>query len=190
MSPKHSVTQSRIYENIRTLILKKGLRGWNMDELARRCGVTKRTLYTLIDSKETLIANAIWDSIDLNQEKLLALTNDGTPFLSRLSAVARLLPECIFAQSELYREVFIEYPAVEEGIYRRRALFLSRFSVFIEEGRAGGFFRADLDTLALVGWIQAIVLWGLREERFETVLQGITALLRGVLSADTHWEAP
>jgi AcrR family transcriptional regulator len=129
-----------------------------MGELARLCGVSKRTLYTFIESKEALIANAIWDSIDLNQERLLSLTNEGTPFLSRLSAVARLLPECIFAQSELYREVFIAYPAVEEGVYKRRALFLSRFSGFIEEGRTGGFLRADLDASALLGWIQAIVL--------------------------------
>jgi AcrR family transcriptional regulator len=188
MGSKHSVTQSRLYENTRTLIMKKGLRGWNMGELARLCGVSKRTLYTFIESKEALIANAIWDSIDLNQERLLSLTNEGTPFLSRLSAVARLLPECIFAQSELYREVFIAYPAVEEGVYKRRALFLSRFSGFIEEGRTGGFLRADLDASALLGWIQAIVLWGLRAERCETVLQGIAALLRGVLSADAKWE--
>ncbi|HBQ26466.1 MAG TPA: hypothetical protein DD791_08745 [Syntrophomonas sp.] len=47
--------RDRILKACRDLAVKQGLRGFTMDELAQRAGVSKRTVYRYFDSKESII---------------------------------------------------------------------------------------------------------------------------------------
>jgi len=49
----------RILSTARKMIASHGIAGLNMDEISRRAGVAKRTLYNAFNSKERLIAAAI-----------------------------------------------------------------------------------------------------------------------------------
>lgn len=51
--------RERIIKACRDLAAEQGLRGFTMDELARRAGVSKRTVYRYFDSKEAIIETSL-----------------------------------------------------------------------------------------------------------------------------------
>ena len=47
--------ESRVFDTTKEMLVKHGVRGWNMDDLSKECGVSKRTLYKIIGNKEDLL---------------------------------------------------------------------------------------------------------------------------------------
>ena len=60
-SPVILERRRRILEETRRVIAEQGLAGFSMDELCKRAGVAKRTLYNAFQNREHLIAVAIQD---------------------------------------------------------------------------------------------------------------------------------
>jgi AcrR family transcriptional regulator len=58
-SPAIFERRRRILEETRKMIIERGVAGFNMDELCKRAGVAKRTLYNAYQTKERMIALAI-----------------------------------------------------------------------------------------------------------------------------------
>ena len=50
-----------VYSNTIRMVNDYGIRGWNMDDLARESGLAKNTLYKIIGNKEALIMNIVDD---------------------------------------------------------------------------------------------------------------------------------
>lgn len=57
--------RERIIKACRDLAVEQGLRGFTMDELAQRAGLSKRTVYRYFDSKQAIIQASL-DIIDKN----------------------------------------------------------------------------------------------------------------------------
>jgi AcrR family transcriptional regulator len=81
----------RILRETRKLIAKGGIAAITMDEVARRAGVVKRTLYNAFQSKERLVAAAIQQYFDDYASRVTHLTEEATleSILERLIIVAR-----------------------------------------------------------------------------------------------------
>jgi AcrR family transcriptional regulator len=58
-SPAIHARRRRILEETRRMVAERGLAGFSMDEVGKRAGVAKRTLYNAFQTKEHMIAAAI-----------------------------------------------------------------------------------------------------------------------------------
>ena len=63
-SPAMLERRKRILAEARALVSEKGLDGWNLNELGKRAGVARQTLYYAFGSKEDVVAAAILDYFD------------------------------------------------------------------------------------------------------------------------------
>ena len=59
MEQKHTIIKQKIDKAAEKIIFSYGIRGWNMSEFANEAGITKRTLYKYVNSKEELVENAL-----------------------------------------------------------------------------------------------------------------------------------
>jgi len=77
-SPLIIARRNRILDETRKMIGKQGIASISMDEVAKRAGVAKRTLYNAFQSKEHLIALAINKYFDDYASKIDYSTEDAT----------------------------------------------------------------------------------------------------------------
>lgn len=90
-SPLIIARRNRILDETRKMIGKQGIASISMDEVAKRAGVAKRTLYNAFQSKEHLIALAINKYFEDYASKIEYSTSDATLewMIERLIIVAR-----------------------------------------------------------------------------------------------------
>jgi TetR/AcrR family transcriptional regulator, cholesterol catabolism regulator len=90
-SPLIIARRNRILDETRKMIGKQGIASISMDEVAKRAGVAKRTLYNAFQSKEHLIALAINKYFEDYSSKIEYSTADATLewMIERLIIVAR-----------------------------------------------------------------------------------------------------
>lgn len=90
-SPSILARRHRILREARKMIAKGGIATLSMDEVSRRAGVAKRTLYNAFQSKERLIAAAIQQYFDEYASRITYSTEEATleRVLERLVVVAR-----------------------------------------------------------------------------------------------------
>lgn len=69
-SPAIRARRKRILNETRKLIAERGMTGFSMDEICKRAGVAKRTLYNAFQTKERLVAQAIHEYFDRYLERL------------------------------------------------------------------------------------------------------------------------
>jgi len=91
-SPLIIARRNRILDETRKMIGKQGIASISMDEVAKRAGVAKRTLYNAFQSKEHLIALAINKYFEDYVSKIDYSTEDATLewMIERLIIVAKL----------------------------------------------------------------------------------------------------
>lgn len=185
MKIDHEMIRSKLNENVIRFISTRGVRGWNMDELAVETGVTKRTLYKMIESKEKLIEQVLLDTIDANHTRLMEIVHDDSGYLSKLKKITVFFPRLIFDEhSNFYRVVYLEYPAIENEMIRRRKLFAERFEKFIRLGIESGYFLSDIQPKQVIELIQAVVLYYIKEGGMLTdeAQKGLYLVMRGFLN--------
>jgi AcrR family transcriptional regulator len=88
LSPAIIARRKRILEETRKMIAERGLAGFNMDDLCKRAGVAKRTLYNAYHTKERMIALAI-------EEYFENYTVD-IPFTAQAGSIQRNIDRIIF----------------------------------------------------------------------------------------------
>lgn len=90
-SPSIVARRHRILDETRKIIAHDGIVTLSMDEVARRAGVAKRTLYNAFQSKERLIAAAIQQYFIDYESRITYTTQEATleRMLERLAVVAR-----------------------------------------------------------------------------------------------------
>lgn len=129
-----------IFNKTRELLEKFGVRGWNMDDLARECSMSKRTLYKIIGNKEDLILKCVSDVL---RDNISVIAN----FLKSPKSFPELLEGFIDVITNNFQdyilksisEIRIEYPKIkieeEKFLIKRRELLHS----FFEKGKQEGY---------------------------------------------------
>lgn len=106
-----------LIEPIKELFYKYGLKNLNMDELSRRLGISKKTLYTFVKNKEELV-----DKVFLNEEiKLKRISEEIGKYpinaIEKLLKISQLVheemkkinPMIRFEMEKYYPQVFEDY---------------------------------------------------------------------------------
>jgi AcrR family transcriptional regulator len=134
-------------ERIREMFLEYGLRNLNMEEISRKLGISKKTLYRYVDSKEDLIGKIF----DYENQKWSQFTDEMS--IQPFNAIEKLLkvslkiheemkhlnPMLIFELKKYYEPSFNEYLA------QKRSFILEKMRVNLEKGISEGLYRPDIN---------------------------------------------
>ncbi len=168
--------QKMVLEQTRQMIVAKGLKGWNMVDLAKQTGLAKQTLYRIIGSKEKIIERVVISQMEKTfgyLNRIVIESSDFSEFASRfiedapgfLSTVPR------FTLPEIYRE----YPAIEKKANEFQRNITRPMLDFFKRGIAEGFIRDDISAefifdLARGGILEHYIRSGLTGEKLQGVL--------------------
>ncbi len=134
MKAHNELIQEKVLKNAKEMILEFGLKGVNMNRLARKSGVAKATLYKIIGSKEDLVSKV---TIDFFSETF------GYLFDSILSKetyqnfsgkdIEELVSLAVGKMRVIQKQVFLEYPTIEQEVIK----YMENYRLLIEKKFAG-----------------------------------------------------
>jgi TetR/AcrR family transcriptional regulator, acrAB operon repressor len=152
MPAKSPETREALLAASMTLFARNGFAGTSVDDIASACGITKGAVYWHFKGKEELF-DAILERIRARwQEVVLRPVTDGSAPRARLDFLFDCYTElfteaperCLFLQRILLEDDAVFAPRVAK-IFRQTARFIAKI---IEEGKARGDFREDVNPLA------------------------------------------
>jgi AcrR family transcriptional regulator len=158
MKVNDELVRERVLERARELLGKQGLRGWNMDQLARAAGLTKPTLYKMIASKEQLIETVILGQIHDMQSRMLEIMSGGEDYLEIMERMLRAYPDFFrSAHTDYMQEVLMEFPAIEAKVLAHADSVTEQLLAFLRGGIANGRLRSDVDPELVLEMLRAVV---------------------------------
>ena len=188
MIKKSRTHKERVYTIARQLMFDSGGVGWSMDDLSREAGITKRTLYKIVASKEQLIGELVLDAIDEVQERIAAHIAAGGVFHDTARSLIIEYPLLMGRMSSpVISNLFMHYPEVEKLVIARRNELAARLIAFFDQGIASEHLRSDLSGAFILQLFQAMVLYFLKTSEgsetfshnivtaFDVLMDGLTA---------------
>ena len=126
------------------LFLKYGIKSVSMDDISKKLGISKKTIYTFVANKESLISNVLDKHLESDEEEILKITNKSTDAIDEmvnirqhiLTFLCDMTPSVVFdlkkyhpelwAKVEKQHFIFIENTihnnlvrGQKEGLYRK-----------------------------------------------------------------------
>ncbi len=131
--------ESRVFETTKEMLVKYGVRGWNMDELSKECGVSKRTLYKIIGNKEDLLYKVIESNFIGDIQKRSDFLNGAADYGEKLDAFgvffANNFEDFVLLNA---RDIAKEYPRIEDMILTRKKSLNAILEDFFKHGQKIG----------------------------------------------------
>lgn len=160
MNNKRHTTIEKINKAAQTLIFLYGIKGWNMDDFAKEAGVTKRTLYKYIDSKEKLVEEVLLSFIHNTQADLVMELADISDYSLGLEKILEIYPTMIMKMnSRVIQDIFRQYPTIEEHLIEKRLSFASDIKEYIKCGQRSGSIKEEVEVDRLIEIIQALIIY-------------------------------
>lgn len=151
--------EQRILEKTADLIFRRGIKGWNMDQLSQEVGLAKNTLYKIIGSKETLIERIVIQNITNVQKQITSVIINEKNHVVALEKVVSLFPNLVNnAYTNSMQEIFVEYPAVEKTARSHQDEITKSLIDFIGKCIEEGIIRSDITKEFMFEMLQAFVL--------------------------------
>jgi AcrR family transcriptional regulator len=181
---KKQTTIEKINNAARTLIFLYGIKGWSMDDFAKEAGLTKRTLYMYIDSKEELVEKVLLEYVQNIQTDLMNQLAKIPGFLKGLETILHIYPAMIMKlNSRVIQDIFKQYPAIEEHLIEKRLNLTSDIKEYISNGQRQGFVKQEVDVGTVIEIMQSLIIYYSKcnlenfgekiKESFKTVIYGI-----------------
>ncbi|MGD8782082.1 MAG: TetR/AcrR family transcriptional regulator [Ignavibacteria bacterium] len=151
-----------VFNKTLELLAKYGVRGWNMDDLARESNMSKRTLYKIIGNKEDLILKCIVTGMQYNINILEKFLTSEKPFPALLKqfidVVTDNFQEYILKNISAIR---IEYPKVQieedKHLIERERLLIS----FFKKGKKESYLVEYANPVTVYKTVNAIVSYNI-----------------------------
>lgn len=189
--------KQKIFESTERLFSERGIKRTKLDDIAADCKVSKKTIYTIFESKDDLIYQLFENKIaDIEEFGVAFYQNPEIPITQKLVFIIRAIKDYMSLMSlPLLAEVCDHYTNVRELIdqYVDRGIY-ERFGQLFEEGKLNGDITpmADFETISLAykdaisGILDLRFITKEQEERqvdqTSTVIYIISSLFRGMLS--------
>lgn len=144
-----SAYRKQLHERIIDLSMKafaeKGIRAVRMDDIARRLGVSKRTLYELYENKEAVLCEGVRAYHNNREQRMIGLVQQGKSVIDIILEAYRQQLDELRNTSPLFYDDLKKYPHVLKMLEENKARNHQRFVDFLHRGVVEGFFRNDLD---------------------------------------------
>ena len=153
-------SEQRVLDKTAELLSRRGIRGWNMDQLAAEAGLAKNTLYRIIGSKEQLIERVMLNYCRSGHLRIINIIDREDGYMETLKAIMDEYPEHMNSlYADFFQEVFLEYPSLEKSMRSYRDEMTIRITDFIRRGIAEGYLRENLQAESVFELLQAIILF-------------------------------
>jgi TetR/AcrR family transcriptional regulator, cholesterol catabolism regulator len=134
-------------ERIREMFLELGIKNLNMDEISRKLGISKKTLYRYVENKESLIEkifeleNLKWSLFfeGLSQQPYNAIERLFRVSFRVHEEMKDINPMLMFELRKYYEPIFYEY------LSKKRAVILKKMRGNLEQGISEGLYRPDIN---------------------------------------------
>lgn len=137
---------NKILTKANELMNQYGISSVTMDDIAKECHISKRTLYEKIPDKRTLVWNTILFNRERKQEEAEKLLKESPNTLDAVLQIYRYMRISISQSSSIFlKDMHRLYPDLEEKCrngYRDQAQALG---VFLTKGVEEGTFRNDIN---------------------------------------------
>jgi AcrR family transcriptional regulator len=194
VGPRHEVLRAGILTVAADLFRQRGYRATTLDEIARRVGVAKPTLYGYFRSKEELLAAIFHRTMSLFERDLLAIRASRDDPAVQLRRVIRFHVGAVIAERSFLAVFFSEEanlpPRLGRAIRRRKARYDRTVRAIVEAGMRDGSLRTSnprLLVFALLGMANWVYQWydPAGEWNADTIANGFIALMEpGYLVTD------
>ena len=187
MKINNSVIQKNIATLTEKLLFTHGIRGWNVDTVAREAGVAKNTLYKIIGTKEQLIEKIVISRLRANVDAIVGIFKGEPDFLKAVETGSRDLAHGISMDNPLILDqVFREYPAIKHKFDSIASTLSTSIHSYLNRAKRKGIIRNDVDNDILISSVTAIINHHLslhyKGKEFENrIYKAFTYLLRGIL---------
>lgn len=135
-------------DKIDDMFLRYGFKSISMDDIARELGVSKKTLYQYVDSKNDLVKQVMHRHIDKDLACIEGFVKTSKDAIEELMLIAayiletlkKLNPKTIYELKKYYREIYDDWESFHKShVYREIKENLNR-------GVVEGVYRSDFDT--------------------------------------------
>jgi TetR/AcrR family transcriptional regulator, cholesterol catabolism regulator len=164
--PRHEVLRAGILTVAADLFRERGYRAATLDELAKRVGIAKPTLYGYFRSKEDLLAAIFHRTMSMFERDLLAIRTSGEGPAAQLRRVIRFHVGAVIAERSFLAVFFGEEtnlpPRLGRAIRRRKARYDRAVLAVVRDGVRKGELRASnprLLVFALLGMANWLYQW-------------------------------
>ncbi|WP_421918440.1 TetR/AcrR family transcriptional regulator [Marinifilum sp.] len=179
-----------IKERVMTLsmemMMRFGLRGLNMIDLAKECGLAKATLYKIIGTKEDLIRQIAFEIFDRNIINILQpyRTKDD-PIEVTKEFLDNYFDYAISAQKILIQQIYKEYPLIEKDVENKYQHEMDIVIKKYNEWQEKGLIRQDVNVNYCIEALQALndfYIMGTFSENevIDRLRQSFICMLRGM----------
>ncbi|MFA8435434.1 MAG: TetR/AcrR family transcriptional regulator [Marinifilaceae bacterium] len=158
----------QIIEKTKEMILERGFKGWNMDDLAFESGVAKRTLYKIIGKKEELIARIYLDNTRRTISNVKELLNSNKEYKEMLYEFSEEFPRYISAFAlKTMVQLRREFPQIGSSIDELIGYQVETFKKLYQRGIDQGIFRSELNGALIVETINSLIRHFIQSGRSE-----------------------
>jgi AcrR family transcriptional regulator len=147
------------------LFNERGYEATSMDDVARRLGITKSSLYHHVTGKEELLRIAVDQALDGLYEAMDEVAGLESPALDRLEALIRR-SVLVLADRLEYVTLLLRVrgnTAVEQEALLRRRIFDATVTELVKQAQAEGGIRPDVDAAIaarlLFGMVNSLIEW-------------------------------
>ena len=150
--------EDQIFSITKALLVRYGVRGWNMDDLARESSMSKRTLYKIIGTKEELLYKCYENNFVANYTQLCNHLNKEADYVAILDDLSGQLSshidEFIIAGSMTIKN---EYPRIKELIINRVQKQRNLLVDFFSKGQREGVLKETIAVGSILHMINALM---------------------------------
>ena len=140
MQKKNEQTMNRIFDSAESLFSEKDFHDVKMEEIAKKAGVGKGTIYTYFKSKEDLLFQCLTHNVEEHQKGFSIVVNSGKDFKSILPDVFNYMYSFFKEKSPLIQGILSLMPKLklsDTDINKARQMFqtgLNESSKFFQRG--------------------------------------------------------
>lgn len=129
-----------------SLMNKYGISSVTMDDIAKECHISKRTLYEQIPDKRTLVWQCVLYNRKVQQDKAQNLMNNSDSTLDALLNIYRNARKTLTESSSVfYKDMHRLYPDMEKRCREMHREQSQSFANFLARGVKEEMFRNDID---------------------------------------------
>lgn len=147
-----------VFDCTKKLLLQSGVKGWNMDDLASECGMSKRTLYKIIGNKEDLLSRCYSDSIDSVIKSFKTFSEQDKDYHTLVGDMASQQIEHVEEYIIVnHKTIKTEYPRIDALIQKKLIIRKNMFVDFLEKGKSLGYLNDNVAPRVISNIVTALM---------------------------------
>jgi len=150
----------KINRTAKYYIFTFGIKGWNMNDFAAQAGITKRTLYRYVSSKEKLVEQTVIAFISDVQNELEMYLKQSENFIDGIDKIIEVYPKLVEKMSSrVLMDIFKQYPLLEEKLVEHVNDFTKGIVKYFHDAKMDNIIKDECDIEVLIESIQGLILY-------------------------------